>query len=151
MEELKFTPDYYKEKLILFAKDTVEVEGFFSLFDYKENLKGHPTVVEVFEDHFKIYTFTKSARNQWTERNGSSRDFFYANVYFTENDIRIETFWKKEVKLSALIIFLFILCLGIFNNCNFLFFLNPLLIPFIYLTTSKKRYKKFILLFLGNL
>jgi hypothetical protein len=152
MKGLQFTPDYYKEKLILFAKDTVEVEGFFSLFNCKENSKGHPTVVEVFEDHFRICTFTNSAHNKWDENYGTSeRDLFYANVYFRENEISIETFWKKGVKIFALIGFLFILCLGIFGNFTSLILLFPFLILFISLKITKKRYKKFILLFLESI
>lgn len=156
-KRLVHTPDYYHQKLIEYAKDTVEYQTLHLDIKYKVNQNGHPTVVENRGEYFKIY------HNQEPQirilvvqpRNSSYRSMFFANVYPSEHELRIEVFTSSFQKIANIIFFLLFAILNIWlickNDYSFVMFSLFLLVVFIFNRIARKRYRKFIITFLNNL
>ena len=156
-KRLQFSTEHYKQKLNDYAKDTIDFESFNEMFKYKVNKNDNPTVVEVFEDYYKIYISEKPKVTLWITRpnNYDFRGSFYAQVYITNQDIEIKVFWNKLSIVLYSIAILFFFGISILTTRNgdseFPMFLPFLLIFGIYLYVAKKRYKTFIINFLNSI
>lgn len=156
-KRLQFTPAQYKEKLTNYSLDTVDFESFNGLFKYKVNENDNPTVVEIMDDYFKIYTSVKPQISIVIikPRLSQFRNMFSAKVYISENDVSMKVFWNRFEKVVYLIFSLFVIgtvVVGLANeNFGTILFIPFYLISAISILIAKRRYRRFIINFMNSI
>lgn len=152
-KKLKLTNnmDYYKERLDLYAMDTIDVPSFFWFSKYKANKNGHPVVIEKEGDIYKLYRQSQLV-NVFERSKGDFYGQHIAIIEIVENVLLVDVRLKKEVKIGYCIFMMFVLFMAVweFARNDFGGIFPLFMIPVFFIMNAINRYyfRKSVLAFM---